>query len=76
MANDVSEPGSGFGTDTDRVTIYSNDGPPEELPLLTKREVAELLLDRVVVRWRSRPAAQRDRPARRLGPRPRMEVGQ
>jgi phosphopantothenoylcysteine decarboxylase/phosphopantothenate--cysteine ligase len=50
VANDVAAPGSGFGTDTNKVTIYSTDAPPEELPLLSKREVAELLLDRVVVR--------------------------
>ncbi len=50
VANDVAEPGSGFGADTNKVTIYSADAPPEELPLLTKREVAELLLDRIVVR--------------------------
>jgi phosphopantothenoylcysteine decarboxylase/phosphopantothenate--cysteine ligase len=50
VANDVAEPGSGFGTDTNKVTIYSTDRPPEELPLLSKRKVAELLLDRVVVR--------------------------
>ena len=50
VANDVEAPGSGFGTDTNKVTIYSMDAPPEELPLLSKREVAELLLDRVVVR--------------------------
>jgi phosphopantothenoylcysteine decarboxylase/phosphopantothenate--cysteine ligase len=50
VANDVAEPGSGFGTDTNRVTIYSNEAPPEELPLLSKREVAERLLDRIVVR--------------------------
>jgi len=49
-ANDVTEPGSGFATDTNKVTIYSVDSPPEELPLMSKREVAELLLDRVVVR--------------------------
>jgi phosphopantothenoylcysteine decarboxylase/phosphopantothenate--cysteine ligase len=49
-ANDVTEPGSGFATDTNKVTIYSVDSAPEELPLLSKREVAELLLDRVVVR--------------------------
>jgi phosphopantothenoylcysteine decarboxylase/phosphopantothenate--cysteine ligase len=54
VANDVAEPGSGFGTDTNRVTIYKADGPAEELPLLPKREVAELLLDRVVVRLASR----------------------
>jgi phosphopantothenoylcysteine decarboxylase/phosphopantothenate--cysteine ligase len=50
IANDVAEPGSGFGADTNKVAIYSVDMPPEELPLMTKREVAELLLDRVVVR--------------------------
>jgi len=54
VANDVAEPGSGFGTDTNRVTIYKADGPAEELPLLPKREVAERLLDRVVVRLASR----------------------
>ena len=53
VANDVESPGSGFGTDTNKVTIYSTDAPPEELPLLSKREVAELLLDRVVVRLAS-----------------------
>ena len=50
VANDVADPGSGFGTDTNKVTIYSADAAPEELPLLSKHEVAELLLDRVVVR--------------------------
>jgi phosphopantothenoylcysteine decarboxylase/phosphopantothenate--cysteine ligase len=50
VANDVSEAGSGFGTDTNRVTIYSTEAAPEELPLLSKREVADVLLDRVIVR--------------------------
>ena len=50
VANDVEAPGSGFGTDTNKVTIFSTDAQPEELPQLSKREVAELLLDRVVVR--------------------------
>jgi phosphopantothenoylcysteine decarboxylase/phosphopantothenate--cysteine ligase len=48
VANDVSEPGSGFGTDTNRVVILAADGSRDDLPLLTKREVAERLLDRVV----------------------------
>jgi phosphopantothenoylcysteine decarboxylase / phosphopantothenate---cysteine ligase len=47
VANDVSEEGSGFGTDTNRVTILSADGSREELPLLAKSVVADLLLDRV-----------------------------
>ena len=48
VANDVSEPGSGFGTETNRVVILGTDGSRDELPLLTKREVADRLLDRVV----------------------------
>ena len=47
VANDVAEPGSGFGTETNRVAILSADGTRDDLPLLTKREVAERLLDRV-----------------------------
>jgi phosphopantothenoylcysteine decarboxylase/phosphopantothenate--cysteine ligase len=54
VANDVSEPGSGFGTDTNRVTIYAPDTPAEELPLLPKREVAQQLLDRVQARLEAR----------------------
>jgi phosphopantothenoylcysteine decarboxylase/phosphopantothenate--cysteine ligase len=48
VANDVSEPGSGFGTETNRVVILAADGSRDDLPLLTKREVADRLLDRVV----------------------------
>ena len=47
VANDVAEAGSGFGTDTNRVSILAADGTREDLPLLTKREVADRLLDRV-----------------------------
>ena len=57
VANDVTEPGSGFGTDTNRVTIYYPKGAPEQLPMLSKREVAELLLDRILIRVDSREAA-------------------
>jgi phosphopantothenoylcysteine decarboxylase/phosphopantothenate--cysteine ligase len=58
VANDVVAPGSGFGVDTNKVTIYSVDTAPEELPLMSKREVAELLLDRVVIRLQSRAAGK------------------
>jgi phosphopantothenoylcysteine decarboxylase / phosphopantothenate---cysteine ligase len=47
VANDVSEPGSGFGTDTNRVTLFDRSGAREELPMLSKREVADRILDRV-----------------------------
>jgi phosphopantothenoylcysteine decarboxylase/phosphopantothenate--cysteine ligase len=46
VANDVSEAGSGFGTDTNRVLIVGRDGAVEPLPQLTKDEVADRILDR------------------------------
>lgn len=48
VANDVSEPGSGFGTDTNRVTILIPGQQPEPWPQLTKLEVAHGILDRVL----------------------------
>ncbi len=49
VANDVAEPGSGFGTETNRVTILGSDGSRDDLPMLSKREVADRLLDRVAI---------------------------
>jgi phosphopantothenoylcysteine decarboxylase/phosphopantothenate--cysteine ligase len=62
VANDVSEPGSGFGTDTNRVSILAADGSRDDLPLLSKREVADHLLDRV-----ARALDARDAPAQTSG---------
>jgi phosphopantothenoylcysteine decarboxylase/phosphopantothenate--cysteine ligase len=47
VANDVAEPGSGFGTETNRVSILAADGSRDDLPLLPKREVADRILDAV-----------------------------
>ncbi len=49
VANDISEPGSGFGSDPDRVTFVSADGA-EALPLLPKTEVARLLVAKLAAR--------------------------
>ena len=57
VANDVAEAGSGFGTDTNRVSILDADGSHEDLPLQSKRAVAERLLDRVAVALDERDAA-------------------
>ncbi|HET9851190.1 MAG TPA: bifunctional phosphopantothenoylcysteine decarboxylase/phosphopantothenate--cysteine ligase CoaBC [Candidatus Limnocylindrales bacterium] len=57
VANDVSEEGSGFGTDTNRVTILDRAGALDELPLLSKREVADRILDRVARALDARDAA-------------------
>ncbi len=56
VANDVSEPGSGFGTETNRVAILASDGSREDLPLLSKRDVADRLLDRVAIALDERDA--------------------
>jgi phosphopantothenoylcysteine decarboxylase/phosphopantothenate--cysteine ligase len=48
VANDVTARGSGFGTDTNKVTLISRDGNEEDLPLMTKREVADKVWDWVV----------------------------
>jgi phosphopantothenoylcysteine decarboxylase/phosphopantothenate--cysteine ligase len=48
VANDVSEPGSGFGTTTNRVTLITPGQAPEPWPQLTKDEVAHRLLDRIL----------------------------
>jgi phosphopantothenoylcysteine decarboxylase/phosphopantothenate--cysteine ligase len=49
VANDVSDPQSGFGVATNRVHFLFADGGVEALPLLSKEDVASRLLDRVAV---------------------------
>ena len=54
VANDVAEEGSGFGTDTNRVTIVVPGEPDDPWPLMSKRQVADRLLDRVLAQLASR----------------------
>lgn len=51
VANDVTASGSGFGSNTNRVLILQRDGAAEELPLLTKRELADRILDRMLTAY-------------------------
>ena len=60
VANDITARDSGFGTDTNRVTIIDRKGKIDSLPLLTKREVANKVLDRVAVLF-PRPRSHRAR---------------
>jgi len=48
VANDITDKDSGFGVDTNKVTLIDRSGNIDSLPLLTKREVADRILDRVV----------------------------
>lgn len=47
IANDLSKEGAGFGTDTNIVTIISANGEAKELPLMSKHDVANAILDLV-----------------------------
>jgi phosphopantothenoylcysteine decarboxylase/phosphopantothenate--cysteine ligase len=47
VLNDATEPGAGFGVDTNRVTLIDRAGTEEELQLMSKVDLAEVLLDRI-----------------------------
>jgi len=47
VLNDATEPGAGFGVDTNRVTVIGRNGKEDKLDLMSKTDLAEILLDRV-----------------------------
>lgn len=55
VANPVGEPGAGFDTDTNRITIIGRSGPPREVPLMTKFRAAWEILDAVEALLAGRP---------------------
>lgn len=58
VANDVSRPDAGFEVDTNRaILLYSYDRglPAEETPLVSKGDLADLLLDRIVAQREKEP---------------------
>ena len=59
VANDVTQPGAGFGVDTNIVRIIDSRGKVRNLPLLTKDEVADIVLDQVlkIIKKRKRTEA-------------------
>jgi phosphopantothenoylcysteine decarboxylase/phosphopantothenate--cysteine ligase len=48
VANDVSQFDSGFATETNRVVVIDSQGNINHLPLMSKEEVANSILDRVL----------------------------
>lgn len=48
VANDVSRDGAGFDTDTNIATVITRLGVVTEIPLMSKRDMAEKVLDEVV----------------------------
>jgi len=60
VANDITASDSGFGSDDNRVSILDRDGGIDRLPLMSKREVADRVLDRIVqLLVRAQPAEHR-----------------
>ena len=49
VANNLKTAGAGFGTDTNVVTILTEDAT-EELPVMSKEEVAQKILDQILSR--------------------------
>jgi phosphopantothenoylcysteine decarboxylase/phosphopantothenate--cysteine ligase len=52
VANDITAEGSGFGAETNKVTLIDRDLAIEELPLMTKYDVSTRILDRVKALFR------------------------
>ncbi len=48
VANDVSQPGAGFQVDTNIAKFIEPGGRMEDLPLMTKEELADRLFDRIL----------------------------
>jgi phosphopantothenoylcysteine decarboxylase/phosphopantothenate--cysteine ligase len=48
VANDVTAFGAGFGGETNAVVLLRRDGQRRDVPLASKREVAERILDEVI----------------------------
>jgi phosphopantothenoylcysteine decarboxylase/phosphopantothenate--cysteine ligase len=57
VLNNPTEEGAGFGPSTNRVTLLSRNGTTEDLPLMSKADVADTLLDRVLSVPRSESTA-------------------
>ena len=55
VANEIRQAEGGFGRDYNRVKLIDREGGMEELPLLSKAEVAEAILDRIVACVEGKP---------------------
>ena len=54
IANDITRKDSGFGTETNKVTIIDNKSMETDLPLMSKYELAEHILERIQSIYRKR----------------------
>ena len=59
VVNDVTKPGAGFGLDTNQVKILYPSGEVKDLPLMSKEEVSQSILDDVVMLLKQRRSSKR-----------------
>jgi phosphopantothenoylcysteine decarboxylase/phosphopantothenate--cysteine ligase len=55
VANNANEDGAGFRVKTNRVTLITKDGAADEIPLMQKTDLADVILDRVEQMLDGRP---------------------
>ena len=54
VVNDVTKPGSGFSSDTNQVKILFPSGEVKDLPMISKEEVSQVILDDVATLLRQK----------------------
>lgn len=51
VANDITVPGAGFNVDTNIVKLIYRDGHIEELPKMSKEQLAGIILDKIRMQY-------------------------
>jgi phosphopantothenoylcysteine decarboxylase/phosphopantothenate--cysteine ligase len=59
VVNDVTQPGAGFGSDTNQAKILSPSGQVEDLPLATKEEISGAILDHIVALFKKKEGSRK-----------------
>ena len=59
IANDVAQPGVGFGHDTNQIKILYPGGEMKDLPLMSKEEVSVVILDEVLKKLKQKREAKK-----------------
>ena len=59
VVNDVTRPGSGFAGDTNQVKVLYSSGKAKDLPLMTKEEVSQFILDDVAKLLKKRKGSRK-----------------
>lgn len=60
VANDVTKPGAGFASDTNQVKILYPSGKVKDLPVMSKAEVSQFILDDVLSLLRRKKRSKRN----------------